>query len=232
MTKPRCQTNSRLIVLIIIAGLLAGCASVFQNFDDRMNRKRFKSDYEALDKALTSYEAGEFDQALTEFNTLAMESASATIARRARLGAICCHLMSAETATAYTKAIGMWHEFGDSVADPDSSWNLTLLDPLIVSRIPQPLPEPPIPALVLVQPPTAKVAEPIETKPVASEQDARRLQAELAAMKQKAQRADQLQQQLDRIIAENQSLKEKIKALEAIDQTIQKKKTEISAPSE
>lgn len=232
MTNPRCQTNYRLIVLMIIVGMLAGCASVFQNFDDRMNRKRFKSDYEALDKALASYEAGEFDQALTEFNVLAMESASATISRRARLGVICCRLMSAETATAYTKAIGMWHEFGDSVIDPDSSWNLTLLDPLVVSRIPQPLPQPPIPALVLVKPPTAEVAEPAETKPDVSKQDARRLQDELATMKKKAKQVDQLQEQLDRIIAENQSLKEKIKALEAIDQTIQKKKTEISAPSE
>jgi cell division protein FtsB len=57
-------------------------------------------------------------------------------------------------------------------------------------------------------------------------------QTELAALKEKAAQADRLQRQLDAAAAENRSLKEKIKALEAIDQNIQKKKTEMVAPSE
>jgi hypothetical protein len=59
-----------------------------------------------------------------------------------------------------------------------------------------------------------------------------KLRNELAAMKQKAAQLPELQQRLNESEAENRVLKEKIKALEAIDQNIQKKKTEISAPSE
>ncbi|WP_414736128.1 hypothetical protein [Desulfosarcina ovata] len=59
-----------------------------------------------------------------------------------------------------------------------------------------------------------------------------KLKAELAVLKKKAEQTAELQRQLDDVMVENQSLKEKIKALEAIDQNIQKKKTEISAPSE
>ena len=51
-------------------------------------------------------------------------------------------------------------------------------------------------------------------------------------MKQKAAQLPELQQRLNESEAENSILKEKIKALEAIDQNIQKKKTEISAPSD
>ena len=51
-------------------------------------------------------------------------------------------------------------------------------------------------------------------------------------MKKKAEQAAQLQRKLDEVVAENNALKAKIKALETIDQNIQKKKTEISAPSE
>ncbi|WP_407924794.1 hypothetical protein [Desulfosarcina ovata] len=59
-----------------------------------------------------------------------------------------------------------------------------------------------------------------------------KLKAELAVLKKKSEQTAELQRQLDDVMVENQSLKEKIKALEAIDQNIQKKKTEISAPSE
>jgi hypothetical protein len=55
---------------------------------------------------------------------------------------------------------------------------------------------------------------------------------ELTALKKKSAQITQLQRQLDAVMAENQILKQKIKALEAIDQNIQKKKTEMAAPSE
>jgi hypothetical protein len=65
-----------------------------------------------------------------------------------------------------------------------------------------------------------------------NQQENQPLQDELADLKKKAQKTTELQRKLDEVAAENRALKEKIKALEAIDQNIQKKKTEISAPSE
>ncbi|MGA6927563.1 MAG: hypothetical protein WBY88_17880, partial [Desulfosarcina sp.] len=59
-----------------------------------------------------------------------------------------------------------------------------------------------------------------------------RLQTEIVDLKKKVGQAAELQQQLDKLEDENRALKEKIKALETIDQNIQKKKTEIATPSE
>ena len=55
-----------LMFLIIAFGLLAGCASVFRDFDDRMNRKRFPSDYASFENALSVYKDGDYRQAIAE----------------------------------------------------------------------------------------------------------------------------------------------------------------------
>ena len=236
MKQTRCRADSRLIILFIVVGMLVGCASIFQNLDDRVGRKRFKSDYQALDKAMAAYDAGKFETALDQFKTLASESASETVSRRAWLGEICCRLMVADSKSAYANAIGMWHEFAESQTDQDSRWNLTLLDPFIIRQATPPPPPPPPPQKILVpvpvDPPKSQTGQPVAKQPQPIKQDEQRLQAELAAMKIKAEQLDDLQEQLDQVVAENRSLKEKIKALEAIDQSIQKKKTEISTPSE
>lgn len=221
-----------MIILMIITGILAGCASLFQDIDDMMSRKRFQSDYLAFETALSVYDAGDYKKALSQFKALKAISDSETITRRAWLGEICCRLMQAETQADYTIAIGMWHDFGDSAPDDNSIQDLDLLDPLILRLMTSPPPpqvlESHLPAKAAPEG-TAKLAD---QQSEGRQQVNRQLQAELIELKQKAKRADQLQQQMDQIVAENRALKEKIKALEAIDQKIQKKKTKISAPSE
>jgi regulator of protease activity HflC (stomatin/prohibitin superfamily) len=201
-----------------------------------MSRKRFKADYESLAAALESFDQGDFDNALVRFASLNEISESRKIARRAWFGEICCRLILAETQAEYTAAIGMWHEFGNAAMDEDIAWGVSLLDPLIVRLTPPP-------QVTQISPPPEKTArakqetvnanrKPTDPQPHKSPPIDRQLQDELAALKKKAEQVDQLQDQIDQIVAENQSLKKKIKALEAIDQTIQKKKTEISAPGE
>jgi hypothetical protein len=68
--------------------------------------------------------------------------------------------------------------------------------------------------------------------PADRQQDDHQYPPEFSALEKKSAQAAQLQRRLDAVAAENRSLKEKIKALEAIDQNIQKKKTEMAAPSE
>ena len=215
------------IILIIVIGMLTGCASVFQDLDDRMHRKRFKSDYEALEKALAVYEESGFEEAMTQFKALSAASASEIIARKAWLGEICCRLMLANTQADYTTAIGLWHDFGNSTRATDAAWNLALLDPLIVRLTPPPATTP----IIEIRPPVAQPTAEIAT-PAVAKQDDRPLQAELASLRKKVEQTAQLQHRIDEVVAENNSLKEKIKALEAIDQNIQKKKTELVTPSE
>ncbi len=226
MTTPWSQPYRLMIILIVVIGILTGCASVIKRFDDKMHRKRFKSDYQAFENAVTVYDEGDFEKALTRFKALSTASASEKIARKAWLGEVCCRLMVANTHEKYTAAVGMWHEFGESLPEDDTAVDIALLDPLITRITPENTTR-----VIGIQPPAASITA--ETDRSADRQpDDRRLQVELADLKKKVEKATQLKIQMEKIVAENQSLKEKIKALEAIDHDIQRKKTKILAPSE
>lgn len=228
---PTCR---RMIVVMGLMALFTGCASIFQNFDDKMSRNRFKKDYEALDAALEIYDQGEFEKALARFRTIKSDCKNEKVRRRAWLGEICCCLLLADTPADFSVAIGMWHAFADSTTDADATWSQALLDPLIVRLAPRESSgevgvdssaEPPE-ATTGPKPPT------MQEKAEQPQNEDARLEAEMAELRKKAKRADKLQLQIAKILAENRSLKEKIKALEAIDQSIQKKKSEISTSGE
>lgn len=235
MTIPWCPHYRLLPVLAIVFLMMTtGCASVFQQFDERMQRNRFQIDYEDLDRALAVYDEGDYRTALTRFTSLAASSASPKVRRKAWLGEICCHLMMAQTAAAHTKAIGMWHEFTESLSHQETAWDPVLIEPLIVRRVQAhrsgeeatpPAPQPPAPT-EQPRPATTK-----STAAAAPTTDTGKTDT-LPELKKRAEQAAVLQHQLDAIMTENRSLKEKIKALEAIDQNIQKKKTEIAEPGE
>ena len=231
MTTEWIQPCRLMVVLMIVLGVLTGCASVFQNIDDKIHRKRFKSDYAALENALAVYDEGDFEKARARFKALSAASAGEKIARKAWLGEICCSLMLAKTQADYTATIGMWHEFGKSVPENEAVWDVALLDPLIVRMTPKN-----ITRMIENHPPAAQISDETAAPPNRQQdgrqQADRQIQAELAILKKKVEDAEQLQRKMDAVVAENRSLKEKIRALEAIDQNIQKKKTEISAPSE
>jgi hypothetical protein len=221
----------RAIVLMLVIGVFCGCASVFQDLDDQINRSRFKTDHQALEAALAFFEQGDYHRSLDRFKTLAVTSKSGRIVRRAKLGEICCRLVLADTHAEFTTAVALWHEFTDTVKSETPTWDLVLFDPVIGRLATSP------PAQIIVHlPPAAHSpddkkttqAQPPEIKPSGDPQ----AKAAFDKLKAKAKRAEQLQQQLEAITAENRSLKKKIKALETIDQNIQKKKTEISAPGE
>ena len=239
MTTPWRSILRLLPILMLMTLTITGCASVFQDFDERMQRSKYSADYEHLDRAITLYDEGDFQTALDRFSTLASASASRDVQRKARFGELCSQLMLARTANEYNRAIGMWHDFAATATAHDNAWDPVLLEPLIVSKAP-PAQDPngtpeqnkptvnagPAPDSARM-PPKAAIAPP-PTAPPAPELD----KSVVATLKKKAERAESLQRQLDDVMAENQSLKEKIKALEAIDQKIQKKKTAIAEPGE
>jgi len=232
MTIPWRSILHRLPMLVMAALVLTGCASVFRDLDEHMQRTEFRADYDILDQAITVYRDGNFHTAMERFQALASTSRSTDVRRKARLGEICSRLMLACTAEAYSRAVGMWHDFRASVTARDNVWDPILLEPLIVREVPA----------------TQAVTEPSEQKtnnddavPVKHRMTRRAAAAsppermnknELTILKKNAERAETLERQLESVIAENKSLKEKIKALEAIDQNIQKKKTAIAEPGE
>ena len=225
------QSYRLTIILIIVTGLFAGCASVFRDFDDRMNRKRFASDHASYENALSVYREGDYQQAMDLFRTLSTARTDKKLARKAWLGEICCRLMLADTQADYTVAIGSWHDFAKSAPKNDDAWELPLFDPVIVRMTPKSTTR-----VIRIYPPaagrSAETAAPADRPQDDQRQSDQPSQADQADVKKKAEQVDRLQRQLDAVAAENRSLKEKIKALEAIDQNIQKKKTEMVAPSE
>lgn len=235
MTAPWREPCRLMIVLMVLVGVLTGCASVFQRLDDQVHRKRFRSDDEAFEVALALYGQGDFIHAGERFKALAAGSASEKISRKAWLGKICCHLMLAETQAEYDAAIGQWRDFGTSVPGGGAVWDLTLLDPLVSRMAPTR-----ITRVIKIQPPVAQISTeakvPEERKRQPEDRQLqsadRQLQLEVAELKKQLEQAAEWQRKAEKIEAENRSLKEKIKALEAIDQNIQKKKTEIAAPGE
>ena len=235
MSKTEQPINLRIIIVIVIVGLFTGCASVFQDFDDNMSRKRFKKDFEALETAIDAYDKGDFETALGRFKEIKASSANERVSRRAWLGEICCCLMLADTPAAFTAAVGIWHDYTAATTDEDKIWSQALLDPLIVRQAPQPVP---VPTVVEVPSPAVQPSANTQVPAVIQKQavEPRDVQgpsqAEIEELQKKAKRADKLQLEMAKILSENRSLKEKIKALEAIDQNIQKKKTEMSTSGE
>lgn len=226
MTIPWRRSGQPMIGLLIIAVMLGGCASTLQNIDDQIQRQRYSLAYDTFENALAVYDQGDYTKALTLFQAIGETNAGEAILRKSRLGEICCRLMLATTPAAFDAAMEMWRAFAESAPDQHTSWDVILLNPLISRsalksaapiRVPQPSPPAP-----------ARPAGTPEVWPKENQQ----LLDEIADLKKEAQRAAQLQRQIDQVVAENQALKEKIKALEAIDQQIQKKKTEIGVASE
>jgi hypothetical protein len=228
MTSAWHQSYRLMIILTIVVGLFMGCSSVFQDLDDRMNRMRFKPDYASYENALTVYRTGDYERAMDLFRTLSAAKTNPKLARKAWLGEICSRLMLADTQSAYATAISLWHDFGKSADENDDALDLVLLDPLIVRLTPKStirvieIHSPATQIPVGIEAPSGQLMEdlPQEDQP---------FQNDAAPLKKKAAR---LQRQIDAVLAENRSLKQKIKALEAIDQSMQKKKTEMAAPSE
>ena len=226
MTTDRSQPLCQMMVFLIAIGMFSGCASFYQDFEDQISRMRFESDHNALATALADYKQGDFNNALAGFKSLATTSASKRITRRARLGELCCHLILADTKDEYAIAARKWHVFVDSVEGEHTQWDMVLFEPLIARFAPS------SPAQIIVHlPPAVDSPADKETTQDRLSDDPQEADA-LEKLKAKAKHADKLQHQLNKIAAENQTLKEKIKALEAIDQNIQKKKTKISAPGE
>jgi predicted ribosome quality control (RQC) complex YloA/Tae2 family protein len=226
MFSTRSSLYRQIVILMIIIGVITSCASVFQNMDDKLDRKRFKLDYQLYDNALSVYRSGDYEKAKGMFTALSSAGGSQKLKQRARLGEIACRLMLADTQADYTKAVGMWRDFVGSVKDHDTVWNPALLSPLIERRPPENT------TLYIETPPPSPPKSASSGVSATQKRANRKMRGEISVLKKKAERTSELQRRLEKVEAENRTLKDKIKALEAIDQNIRKKKTEIAAPSE
>lgn len=223
-----CSQPLRVLVILIVAvAVISGCAPGSVDLGSPTGVSRSTADAHALQRAMAVFDEGDYADALVRFEALTAAGTDDSIGRQARLGEICSRLMLAETQAEYIAAVDMWRDFTRRVSHLEAACGLSLLDPLIVRMTPKVTTQ-----VVEIKPAPNPEKSAAPASSPASAQQVQKLRNELSAMKQKAAQLPELQQRLIESEAENRILKEKIKALEAIDQNIQKKKTEISAPSE
>lgn len=203
-------------ILLMGISMMVGCTSLIQSLDGGTAPSPAHTDAGPFENALSIYEKGDYTEAAKLFNALSNSNIGEDQYLKTQLASICCRLMLAESPEDLSSAQKMWKDLKYSTAGDHFRVEQTLLEPLIdrLSVTPE---KPAQPAASAASPPVPPKKQP---------------KNELAALKKKTAQVAQLQRQLDAVMAENQILKQKIKALEAIDQNIQKKKTEISAPSD
>jgi hypothetical protein len=201
-------------IMIMIISIMAGC-TLFNKPPGNNTLpppSPSRSDNGPFAYALSIYQKGDYIQAAKLFNALSRPNTGDDLYLKAQLGEVCCRLMLSTSPEDLSTANRMWKDLMNS--NTGDIWRVeqTLFDPLI-DRLSVSTDEP-SPAAMAPDPPK------------------KQNKTELTALKKKSAQITQLQRQLDAVMAENQILKQKIKALEAIDQNIQKKKTEMAAPSE
>ncbi len=223
MTQTRILAYFLWIWLAIFTAHFSGCMHVFHKSDAPLPPAASSEAQIAFEEALADYGSGDFEGALARFRVLSSTGASDTIARKAKLGEIYCHMILAKTQADYQVAVDMWRELDRTTKSEEASWAITLTDPLVDRMEPRG-----------AENKMGAVPSPTTTLPEVGKQTdtEQRSKAKIAELTKKANKADQLQRQLHQMIGENKSLKEKIKALEAIDQNIQRKKSEIATTDE
>jgi len=197
-------------IMLMMISFMAGCTLFNKPLGDNPLPPPSPSDNGPFAYALSMYQRGDYTQAAKLFNALSRPNTGDDQYLKAQLGEICCRLMLSASTEDLSTAKKMWKDLKNARAGDIWRVEQILFDPLM-DRL-----------LVSVAKPTAMTPEPPK----------KQNKTELTVLKKKTAQITQLQRQLDAVMAENQILKQKIKALEAIDQNIQKKKTEISAPSE
>jgi hypothetical protein len=180
-------------------------------------------------QAIASYQKTAYYEAAHSFEHLWMQTRDKRLARMALYGLACSRLMTAETPEAYADAVRLWQEWVDRAPENVDYENPVLADALIKEKmlfsnlpltgsadtadkvdtaVKEAAPEPMVSKWLLIQ----------------TKLELDRLRGELEAAQQRLDKKQKLIQSRENTIVE---LKNKIKALETIEQKIQKKKDAI-----
>ena len=220
-------TLSFLAQLATLAWLLqaAGCGLVFEPPVTVKETSRFDPDLMALKIANQALQNGNFKKALEGYEIL-KHSADDKIARKARYGLACTYLSLAENPEGVRKALMLWNAWSNQAPLDLEDEDPRILGPLVKRKI---LPKPNIiPAREEDQSDEIRQLEKLLR---AKEEEIQRLNSRLKGMENEIQTI--LKRQADYVgimESEIQTLREKIKSFEAIDQKIKEKKKEVSSP--
>jgi chromosome segregation ATPase len=204
------------ISLLFIGGCRVNWPLVFSKAEPQPSAEEVRQ----YRQAITAYQKTAYREAAQSFELLRMQTRDKRFARMALYGLACSKLMAADTPEAYADALQLWQKWVEKAPRKVDYENPALADALIkekmlFSNIPlkkaeaeEAAEEPMVSRWLLIQ----------------SKVELDRLRGELKAARKTLDKRQKLIKDRERKIGE---LKRKIKALETIDQKIQKKKDAI-----
>jgi hypothetical protein len=211
-------SSGLLAVMVATVLLTTGCAPTNRIIGDLRHTLRFETDHENLDKGFAALEKHYYTQAEAIFASLKDTSGSQVVRRKARYGYAVVRLIQARDAGQRAAAIALWDAWRQTyIAAPE--WE----DPRVLEAL----------FLCRQKGNTRTICRGTvpEGEYRVSQQKNRGLQIKVDKLKQRMAALETSKAEL--LEAKNQeirNLREKIRALEAIDQKIQEKKKEVSAP--
>lgn len=213
-----CGSLWLLTILAAAALLTGGCTPTNRIIDDLRHTIRFETDHDTLDKAFAALEKRHYAQAEALFGGLKDSTGSKVVQRKARYGYAVTRLIRARSTGQKAAAIALWDAWRQTYSS-DPEWeDPRVLEPLFLC------------GQKSGQREICRGTVP-EGDYQASQQKNSRLLLEVDTLKRQLAALETSKAEL--LAAKNQeirNLKEKIRALEAIDQKIQEKKKEVSAP--
>jgi hypothetical protein len=206
-----------LLAMLVAAALLAGgCSPTNRIIDDLRHTIRFETDHKTLDKGFDALDKGHYAQAEMFFADLKDTTGSQIVQRKARYGYAVTRLIRARTPGQSAAAIALWDAWRQTYS-PDPEWeDPRVLEPLFLCR-------------QKGQDRAVCQGTVPESEYKVSERQNKRLKLEVDTLKERLEALRTSKAEL--LEAKNReikNLKEKIRALEAIDQKIQEKKKEVS----
>jgi hypothetical protein len=200
-----------------LALLAGGCTPTNRIIDDLRHTIRFETDHKTLDNGFSALDNGHYGQAEAIFADLKDTTGSQVVRRKAQYGYAVTRLIQARTPGQSAAAIALWDAWRQHYPS-DPEWeDPRVLEPLFLCRQKG------------GQRAVCQGTVP-ESEYKVSERKNKRLLLEVDTLKQRLAALEAGKAEL--LGAKNQeikNLKEKIRALEAIDQKIQEKKKAVSA---
>jgi hypothetical protein len=217
---------SAILILIVVWLLFGGCVKSTQMFDDLKVRLRLEADFKTLEKGFEAINKAQYAAAEDLFQELGTSSGSQLIRRRALYGLAVTRLMTADSNAQFQEALLTWRQWRQSDFRETAWEDPALLEPFLMCKFPPDSYE----GVSAANSGTCRHAvarslyEEALKKAESDEKSLEVLKRKYEALKAEKESIAKTRD------SEIQTLKDKIKALEAIDQKIQQKKTEISSP--
>jgi outer membrane murein-binding lipoprotein Lpp len=215
-----------LAALILALWVFGGCAKTTRVLDDFATKIRLEADSKTLEKGFEAIRKAQYAAAQDLLQNVSVSSGSYLVRRRAAYGLAVSRLLAANSSEQFQQALVIWQKWRQSEFREAAWEDPALLEPFLMCRFPPN-------SVETVSAANSEVCRGAVAKSLYEEalKKAASDEKNLESLKKKY---DALNAEKEVLIqardSEIQILKDKIKALEAIDQKIQQKKTEISSP--